>query len=266
MKNLYLQLKERFDAFNLRERLLLTAAMLLTLYVLFDSVALAGIHQRRTTVVAQLNALQQRNQTLDTKILELSQQVKQIQSQGSGEELEKLKNHLKTSNKKLDSLVVKFVKPSDMVQVLREVLKDVKGLKLMRVKSMGVVNLLDGIKDKSVAEHEAKYKQALRVLRLYQSHMQAPDQAELDGKVAKYLENKEKQDQANNELPQIYKHGILIELSGSYTATLQYLRMLEKLPWKFYWEAMRFEIDEYPNAKISIVINTLSLNKDWVRV
>lgn len=266
MKAIYQQFRERFDGFSLRERLLFTAAILMVLYLAFDTFALSSVNTHRDAILSQLKTLDQRNQELDAKILEVSQQVKEISGQGNSEELKNLHNNLSQSNKQLEDMVVKFVKPQEMVQVLREVLKDVKGLKLMRVKSIGVENLLSSLNDKSIAEHESKYKQALRLLRLYQQQVQLPGEAELQGDVAKYLEKREQQDSAEEELPHIYKHGILIELSGSYPATLQYLRMLEGLPWKFYWEAMRFEIVDYPTAKISIVINTLSLNKEWVRV
>jgi len=266
MKAIYLKLNERFEAFSLRERLMFTSAILLIMYMVFDMVAMSAVYQRRDEIVGGLKDVEERNKALDAKILEVSAQVKEFNVQGKPVELESLQESLQQSNKQLQNMVVKFVKPQEMVQVLREVLKDVKGLKLMRVKSVGVVSLLNSLEDKSVAEHEAKYKQALRLLRLHQKQVQIADREELQGRVAEYLERREKQDHGEDEMPQIYKHGILIELSGSYTATLQYLRMLENLQWKFYWEAMRFEIEDYPTAKISIVINTLSLNKDWVRV
>jgi len=262
----FLQFKDRFDAFSLRERLMFSATIFLVLYVIFDMVAMAAIQHRSAETSAKLKNLAERNKTLDEKIIEVSSQIKEISEPGSDSEISSLRSSLRDTNKQLENIVVKFVKPQEMAQVLREVLKDVNGLKLMRVKSVEVVNLLSNIKDASVAEHDTKYSQALRLLRLYQQQVQVADNAELQGKVAKFLEKQESQDRKDDEIPQIYKHGILIELRGSYTATLQYLRMLENLPWKFYWEAMRFEIDDYPNAKIIIVINTLSLNKDWVRV
>jgi len=266
MKARYRQLQDRFDAFSIRERLMFIVAIFLALYVIFDTLAMSSIQQRRDIVLAKLKNLQERNNALDEKILEVSEQIQAINAPSSSGEINDLRNSLRHTNKQLENMVVKFVKPQEMVKVLRDVLKDVKGLQLMRVKSVEVVDLLSSVKDKTIAEHESKYKQALRILRLYQKQVQLDDNAELQGKVAKYLEKHERQDKAEDELPQIYKHGILIELRGSYAATLQYLRMLESLPWKFYWEAMRFEIEDYPIARISIVINTLSLNKDWVRV
>lgn len=266
MKQYYQQIYNRFDAFSLRERLMFTIAILLIIYMAFDAIAISSLDHQRDMVAAKIKDFDTRNKELGAKILEVSSKISQFSNINSSNEVKDLQDNLEQSNKKLKSLVVEFVKPQEMVQVLREVLKDVKGLKLMRVKSIGVVNLMDHLKDKSVAEQQSKYQQALRALRLYQQQVQVVDEAKLQGKVAEYLEKKEREAQAEHELPQIYKHGILIELRGSYAATLQYLRMLEKLPWKFYWEAMRFEIEDYPIAKITIIINTLSLNKEWVRV
>ena len=257
---------ERFNALSLRERLMFAAAVLLSMYMVLDLTIFTEVHKQRDHLVAQIKDLDKRNKELDSKILEISKELQLFNGSGDEVAINQVKDQLSHSNKALQDMVVQFVKPQEMVQVLREVLKDVKGLKLMRVKSTGVVNLLAAENEKSTAEYMSKYKQALQALKLYQGQVQLPGQAQLQGKVADYLKRREALENKPEELPQIYKHGILIELRGSYAATLQYLRMLESLPWKFYWEAMRFEMDEYPVARIIIVINTLSLNKEWVRV
>jgi len=266
MKKLFEQWRERFDAFSLRERLMFMLAGLLVIFVLVDNLLLTAVDKQRRNIAEQLKDVYQRNQELDVKIQEVTLQLQASHNEGNSTSVAELHKHLQQSNKELENLVVQFVKPQEMVDVLREVLKDVNGLKLMRVKSIGAVELIDSLQDKSIGEQQSKYKQALRALKLYQQQVQVADQAQLTGKFAEYLEKQEKQGEQKDALPKIYKHGILLELSGSYTATLQYLRMLENLPWKFYWEAMRFEIVDYPTAKISIVIDTLSLNKEWVRV
>lgn len=259
------QFIERFDALSLRERLMFAGALMLLLYMAVDLSLFSHVHKQREQLLAQLKDVDKRNRELDNKILDISQELKALNGEASGSELNQVKQELDQSNKALENIVVQFVRPQEMVQVLREVLKDVQGLKLMRVKSTKVVNLLAAENANNVQQN-SKYNQALQALKLYQSQMQLPGEAEIQGKVADYLKKREKLEQKTEQLPQIYKHGIILELRGSYVSTLQYLRTLEKLPWKFYWEAMRFEIEEYPVARISIIINTLSLNKDWVRV
>ncbi len=64
----------------------------------------------------------------------------------------------------------------------------------------------------------------------------------------------------------IYRHGLTIELEGSYAATLAYLQALEKLRWHFYWDSVELHMDRYPNNRVTIVVHTLSLNEGWLGV
>jgi len=57
----------------------------------------------------------------------------------------------------------------------------------------------------------------------------------------------------------IGRYELRLELQGSYLGTLRYLRALEALPWKFFWEEVNFEIMEYPDARVTLDIYTLGL-------
>ena len=63
---------------------------------------------------------------------------------------------------------------------------------------------------------------------------------------------------------QIYKHGVKLELVGTYFATRKFLQALEKLPWQLLWDELQYEVKDYPYASIKIVIYTLSLQKSYV--
>lgn len=67
-------------------------------------------------------------------------------------------------------------------------------------------------------------------------------------------------------LPRIYKHGMLIEFRGDYLSTLRYLRRLESLPWRFYWDFAGYQVLKYPIANVKIAIHTLSLQEGWIGV
>lgn len=64
----------------------------------------------------------------------------------------------------------------------------------------------------------------------------------------------------------IFRHGLLIEVKGSYMDTLSLLTSLEQLKWKLYWDLIEFKTEKYPDAKVVIKVYTLSLNKRWIGV
>lgn len=61
-----------------------------------------------------------------------------------------------------------------------------------------------------------------------------------------------------------YRHGLEIEVEGSYAACLEYLRAIEALPWRLYWQVLELDVIEYPRNRIRIEVGTLSLDEEWI--
>ena len=64
----------------------------------------------------------------------------------------------------------------------------------------------------------------------------------------------------------LYKHGFTMTMHGDYASTVQYLQRLEKLNWSIYWDSIHYEVIDYPLAKITLTIYTLSMQKEWISV
>ena len=63
-----------------------------------------------------------------------------------------------------------------------------------------------------------------------------------------------------------FRHGFHVRFTGSYLDTITYMRALELLPWKFFWEAVDIKVQDHPTADSSIVVYTLSLDRSWIGV
>lgn len=61
-----------------------------------------------------------------------------------------------------------------------------------------------------------------------------------------------------------YRHGLEIELEGSYADCLRYLSAIEALPWRLYWQVLDVETLEYPTNRVRLEVSTLSLNEEWI--
>lgn len=64
----------------------------------------------------------------------------------------------------------------------------------------------------------------------------------------------------------IWRHGVRLEFEGDYNNALAYVRALQGLPWMLYWDELEIAMDQYPRARITIVVHTLSLNEGWIGV
>ena len=61
-----------------------------------------------------------------------------------------------------------------------------------------------------------------------------------------------------------YRHGLEIEVEGSYAACLDYLAAIEALPWRLYWQLLEIEVIEYPRNRVRLEVSTLSLDEEWI--
>lgn len=53
----------------------------------------------------------------------------------------------------------------------------------------------------------------------------------------------------------------LMEFTGGYFDTVHYLDYLEKLPWYLSFDSLEYQVTDYPNAKITVVMNTLGMTE-----
>lgn len=56
----------------------------------------------------------------------------------------------------------------------------------------------------------------------------------------------------------VYKHGVFIRVAGSYSQLIKLMQEIENLDSKFYWEALDYTVNQYPEATIDIRVFTLS--------
>jgi len=71
---------------------------------------------------------------------------------------------------------------------------------------------------------------------------------------------------ASSNAPQIYKHGLSFEVKGRYQSIVEYLKALESSNAGFYWEDAHFSVEEYPYARLSVKVFTLSTQEQFLDV
>lgn len=64
----------------------------------------------------------------------------------------------------------------------------------------------------------------------------------------------------------IYRHSLSLELEGDYLSLLVYLRRIESLPERFFWDQLSFVQTQWPRARIVLELHTLSTEEGFVGV
>ncbi len=76
----------------------------------------------------------------------------------------------------------------------------------------------------------------------------------------------ERGDADEGAVPRVYRHGVEVTVEGEYFAVLAYLQRLEGLDWAFQWRRLEIERVDYPRARATLSLATLSLAEDWIGV
>lgn len=64
----------------------------------------------------------------------------------------------------------------------------------------------------------------------------------------------------------VYRHSVTLGFEGDYLSTLAYIRDVEKLGWRIFWDSVRIDSSDYPVSRVSISVYTLSLEEGWIGV
>jgi MSHA biogenesis protein MshJ len=94
---------------------------------------------------------------------------------------------------------------------------------------------------------------------------QSLEEVRIQGLPAEPLFAQGSEEKPNKErIPLAYRQPLEIVFRGSYADTLSYLQMVEALPWKYYWQSLVLQSGDYPEAVITLRVNTLSLDREWI--
>ncbi|QYK05718.1 MSHA biogenesis protein MshJ [Shewanella zhangzhouensis] len=64
----------------------------------------------------------------------------------------------------------------------------------------------------------------------------------------------------------LYSHGMALTLEGDFFAVQRFVEAVEGLENKLYWKRMDYRVKAYPKAEVQLMLHTLSVNEDFIRV
>ena len=64
----------------------------------------------------------------------------------------------------------------------------------------------------------------------------------------------------------LHRHGVELMLAGSYPDMVAYMAALEGMQGQIFWGSAVMKVDTYPNATLTLVVHTISLDKKWLKL
>lgn len=218
----------KYSQLSIREQylILLTGLVAIFFIIFYMFVDPTIIENKKAN--SKIERLTQNNQSLKISIAELENALKTDPNEALRDKISQFEDKLAKVDAKLLTLTSDLINPVQMRHALHDLLKFEKGVSLLSFELLGAQPLL-ALKSES--------------------------------------EDKELTVQQQSDAGQnLYRHGIKIKLSGSYFELQKYLKELEQLQWKFFWQDFNFKLTEYPTSELEIIIYSLSTKKEFVGV
>lgn len=64
----------------------------------------------------------------------------------------------------------------------------------------------------------------------------------------------------------LYRHRLTLEITGGFAATLDYLQRIEASDWHLLWDRFELRVEQFPKARITIDLHTISETEEWIGV
>jgi MSHA biogenesis protein MshJ len=229
MKERWRKLAERFAALKPREKGLVLLGVVVGTSLLFDAVAFQPAQARKKTLEGRIAEARQK-----LKIAEALMQTKEPVGDSHAVKSsyrDALRVRLAEINKNMVNLQQGMVPPERMARLLEDMLGRTRGLQLVSLRALPP--------------------------KPFEPRAAAPA-SQAGAKPAKPAPKDPER--------VIFQHGFELSLQGSYRELHDYLARLEELPWQMYWKRISVQTEEYPQLRVTITVQTLSLNKAWLIV
>lgn len=222
------QLQQKIDSRILRERVLLFLTALAVVFLLWSLMFQNAIDARQSELSNQLNNVRTQRQALDAQIATISLAVANNPNTEKQHTIATLKAERAQLDADLANLSQGLVSAAELPQILQDVLLQTGELKLVQMQTLPVQEL-----------------QLARVETMVGNEG-------IDGSASKGAG--------------VFKHEVVLKVSGNYFQVLTFLTSLESTRWRFYWEQLDYAVTEYPNADIELRVYTLSAEKGLLGV
>ncbi|TDM09484.1 MAG: hypothetical protein C4K60_09530 [Ideonella sp. MAG2] len=240
-------LGRRFDARNVRERMMIAVAVVAVSLLLLDRLWLNDAFKRYRTHQAELSAWKEQRRTIDSEIQGLAQELRNLQD-SKAQQVEQVRKRLADAQAALHDTQQGVVSAQQMLPLLQQLLQrspcasaqaGCSRLRVRSVKSLGRTEVtLGGVQQASPVAAQAASAAA------------APSLGGLPVAPG----------------PALWRHGIEITLEGSYADLSAYVHNLESLQQRVLRGGMSFQVEAYPKATMTLTLYTLSLDHSWLEI
>jgi MSHA biogenesis protein MshJ len=247
MKRRWLKFTARVEALQPRERIMAFGAAVVVLVFLANTLVFSPLSRKEA---ALRSTLQQQTITVDGIAADIAGKARAYgndPNEALRKRLGELRAETARTSEELRTMQKGLVPPERIAPLLETILRANGRLKLVSLKTLPVTTLTDGATPVPAASAPAA------------PAAPAAAPAPANGAPAAPPPVVKSPDL-------LYRHGVELTVRGSYLDMVDYMHALETLPTQLFWGRAELNADDYPNARLTLTLYTLSLDPKWMKL
>lgn len=252
MKTYWIKFDTWLMALNQRERLMVVGATAAMLVYLTYMLVLDPVYTRERTLRAAMVEQRMLISGIDSELTQLDMASRRDPDREVRERLRVLQQDSADLRARLRNAQKGLVAPERMGVLLRQMVQGHGKLRLVSLKTLPPQGTVDGsFAALDLAEPPAAPPQPTPASILPANAAAAKPHPAVAGPAA-------------GPAPLLFRHGVQLVLQGSYLEMIDYLEALEAMPTQLFWGAAVLDADQYPQARLTLTLYTLSLDQKWI--
>lgn len=228
------RLQQSIDNRKRSEKILVLALFLAAIVLIWLSLLADPMTVRLESLQSQINSVNGQIQAQQQAYNAMLEQSQEDPNRYARERLEVVTREQARLDQQIASRAGDLVTPAQMTNILVDVLQQQQGLELIAFRNQPARAMRTGISD-TVANSSGTTGE------------QTADTTErLSG--------------------QVYEHGLILEFTGDFFSTLEYLLYLERMTGSFFWDSISFQRENWPLARVTLQIHTISADQGFIGV
>ena len=275
MKAQWIKLTIRLDAMSLRERAMVFAAVTCAILFIAYSMVLEPLLAQQKKLLAEIGQQQNQIGGIDG---EITQKIAAFQADPDAQlrqHLSDVRREIQGADAALRSMQKGLVAPDQIVPLLEHILRGNGKLRLLSLKTLPAAGLSEQGFKEAAGDQDIKPAAATPLPPAVGAVLGAsalappaaasapPGAAALPSPV---LAPPVAAAAAVKPREQLYRHGVEIELQGSYLDMVNYMTALEALPEQLFWGRAKLDAEQYPQVKLTLTLYTMSLDDQWMKL
>jgi MSHA biogenesis protein MshJ len=221
-------LTQKWTLLSKRDRIMLFVVGLFAIAGLMDTYLINPSRQKIDSHRQEIQTVQQETQDAQQELTVL-QAAPKVEANPLQLQINTIKQEIKDQQTEISQVSGMMISPTESLAVLKKLLLRHKNVHVVSIETLAPESFL---KKHILTPRDEKQVTATQTV------------ANLDG---------------------VYQHNIKLQLSGSYTALLQYITDLKKVGHQIAWESAELK-SKYPENELTIVVFTLSDKRVWMGI